>query len=390
MPESSLFIKQDESSFYARGDFDVSDILGSSGGSGGGGDDTSSGPTLGAQFVQTASTVVDNTTDEETLTNGGLGSLVVSPNTFLEGCEEVWRAWGIYATKASGPGEITIRIQFGSEIDIEFDPFTPAGGAEDLAWFVELHVIRRTDGGTGEVTGYAMLNMAVDGDSPFISIAAVAPVVIPSTSNKTAEVTAQWALADAANVFTCYGTKLELASDGAPASASRVSQYVQTGTGIVVNTTTETSITDVGIGSLTVGAGEFLAGGEEYIRAWGVLSTKDSGVGTLTFRLGFGTEVDLEFTPIAPNGGSVLTPWFLWVRLIRRSEGVSGEVSGYGMLVAGVDGDSPELYPVAIAPVAISTSSSKDVAISAQWSVASADNNLLCYGSKVDYISEPL
>ncbi len=390
MADNLLFIKEDEASFYAKGDFSVSDIIGGgdSGGGGGGGDDTATS-SLGAQFVQTTNTDVDASTAEETLTNGGLGSLVVPPNEYLEGCEEIWRAWGVYSTKDEGPGYVTVRMMFGSEVEVEFQPFTPAGGMDSEVWFCEMHLIRRTDGGTGEITGYASLNMGNGNDEPFMAIAVVAPVVVPSTVNKTAEVTAQWSVNSADNVFRCYGTKLELAADGAPASASRVSQYVQTGTGIVNNTTTESSITDIGVGSLTIGAGEFLAGGEEYIRSWGVFDTKASGPGTITIRVGFGTEIDLEFTPFNPNGGLSDMPWFFWLRLIRRSEGVNGEVSGFGMLVVGTQNEQPELYPVAIAPVVVSTASSKDVAVTVQWSVANASNNFECYGTKVDYISEP-
>lgn len=185
----------------------------------------------------------------------------------------------------------------------------------------------------------------------------------------------------------------ELAWEGGAGSGSSAvtAQFIQTATVTVSNTTTETTVvsTSGALGSLPIATGTFLAGDQEYITAWGVYSTKDTGAGTLTVELAFGTEIVATFDAVELNGAQDSVPWDAWLRITRRSEGTSGVVSGFGQLTIGRTNLPSIEVPISIAPTVLPSDASKTPAATGKWSVASADNSFVCYGVNTEKFGGP-
>ena len=173
------------------------------------------GPGAAALFVGTGTVTVANTVTETTLIGAGLGTLDVAASTYLAGEEFTIRGWGVYSTKATGPGNISIDVELGSEVIAEFTPVECNGAQVNAPWWTELHLIRCSDGVSGVVTGYGQLVIGFNGGDMLTVPIAVGPTTISSAAAKTPNVTAQWSLADASNSFACYGVKTD--PIGAPA-----------------------------------------------------------------------------------------------------------------------------------------------------------------------------
>lgn len=179
---------------------------------------------------------------------------------------------------------------------------------------------------------------------------------------------------------------------GATGGSSAVSAlFIQTATVTVSNTTTETTVvsTSGALGTLPIASGTFLAGDQFKVSAWGRFSTSAPDAGTLSIDVELGTEIVADFDPLDLPAYQSAQPWFVTLELVRRSEGSSGVVSGFGMLVVGVQGNQPWLVPVVIAPTVLPSDAAKTPNVTAKWSVASVDNSFVCYGTKTEHMGGP-
>lgn len=164
-------------------------------------------PGVSALFVQTASKTVASTTTETTLIDetGALGSVTDLSDTFIAGEKQVIEANGVFGTKDLSPGTMTVSVDYGSEIALEFPPIGLNGAQSSVPWTVQVHLYRRTGGGSGVIWGHAMLMLGVMGNDPRFFPLAIAPVTVPGNASKALNVTAKWSVSDAANSFVCYG-----------------------------------------------------------------------------------------------------------------------------------------------------------------------------------------
>lgn len=148
--------------------------------------------------------------------------------------------------------------------------------------------------------------------------------------------------------------------------------FVQTATGTCANTTTETTITSTGIGTLTLPANFFVAGKTIRIKAWGFHSSTASP--NLTMKVKFGS------TAILTTGAHAMHNdtnglWEIDCMITCRTTGSSGTVFGQGLFADyGTLGDHVQM--VNTATTTVNTTTTQAVTVSAQWGTASASNTI--------------
>lgn len=149
----------------------------------------------------------------------------------------------------------------------------------------------------------------------------------------------------------------------------------------VANTTTETIIA-----SMTLPANDLVVGADYRLTAWGVASV--TGTPTLTLRTRYG---GVAGTAYASSGArtaqsaAATRPWRVETYFTCLSTGASGSLHGqqltYELLsVAGALPAAPAVLLDGGAPIAGDTTTSKVLALTAQWSAASSSNTLTCEG----------
>ena len=151
--------------------------------------------------------------------------------------------------------------------------------------------------------------------------------------------------------------------------------FVQTATGTVANTVSETALTSTGVGSLTLPANFFIAG--RTIRIWG--QGFHSTTGTPTIRI----KIKLGSTIIADTGAQTSTAasnnWIVVnADITCRTVGASGTIFTQGEYrEASTSPSSFNLFALSnTATTTIDTTASQALSVTAQWGTASASNTI--------------
>jgi hypothetical protein len=145
--------------------------------------------------------------------------------------------------------------------------------------------------------------------------------------------------------------------------------FVQTATGTVANTTTETALTSTGVGTLTLPANFFIAGRTIRVIGYGYHSSVS---GTIRIKVKFGSTVILDTTALS-TGNNTNNLFQLYGDITCRTTGASGTVFGQGIFTEG--GGSPKDFEmVNTSTITIDTTSSQAVSVTCQWQNASASN----------------
>lgn len=150
------------------------------------------------------------------------------------------------------------------------------------------------------------------------------------------------------------------------------SLFVQTATATCANTTTETTISSTGVGTLTLPANFFVAGKTIKIKGWGYHSSTTNP--NLTIKVKFGSTVILT-TGAHTMHNDTNSLWELNADITCRTTGGSGTVFAQGLFADyGTNGDHVQM--VNTATTTISTTSSQAITITAQWGTASSSNTI--------------
>lgn len=150
--------------------------------------------------------------------------------------------------------------------------------------------------------------------------------------------------------------------------------FAQTASATCANTTTETTISSTGQGTLTLPANFFVAGKTIKIKAMGFHSSVSNP--NLTMKVKFGSTVILTTgTHAMHNDTSGL--WEVEGIITCRTTGGSGTVFGQGLFQDfGTAGHGIQM--VNTATVTVNTTTSQAVTVTAQWGTASASNTITC------------
>lgn len=154
-------------------------------------------------------------------------------------------------------------------------------------------------------------------------------------------------------------------------SSARI-MFVQTSSGTVANTTTETAVTSTGVGSQSLPAGFLTQGRTIRVRGWGVHSALLSP--TFTLKIYLGTTAVLStgaITSINDTNGLIA----LEADITCRTTGAGGTVFGQGIYTE--DGITlNEKAMVNTTTSTIDTTIAQIVAVKATWGTASASNTI--------------
>lgn len=164
--------------------------------------------------------------------------------------------------------------------------------------------------------------------------------------------------------------------------------FIAAATGQVVNTTAETTIIGSGIGSITFPANTLFVGRTLRIQACGVISTA-LVPGTLRIRVKIGTNVILDTGAQTPASSLVDLLWkidaVITVRTVGSVDTVIGQSSFEHQASALAALVSWAMTNTAAINVALNAQQTLDV--TAQWSSASADNNIRCTNCTVESLN---
>lgn len=126
-----------------------------------------------------------------------------------------------------------------------------------------------------------------------------------------------------------------------PVSLRGTVVFSQTATGSATNTTTETSLTSTGVGSLTIPVAKMTPGKSYRVSARGLLSTDPGSASTFNYRLKMGG------TTIATTGNIFIgtnvsnRAWVIDAIITIRTNGASGTVMTFGMYEDGNSSHNP-------------------------------------------------
>jgi hypothetical protein len=147
--------------------------------------------------------------------------------------------------------------------------------------------------------------------------------------------------------------------------------FTQTADATCANTTTETTLTSTGVGTLTLPANFFVAGKTIKLQAYGFHSST-SGT-TVTIRIKLGSTTILTATGTSgpdTNAGIIMD-----TVITCRTTGASGTVSGQGVYTE--IGNSPNFRQMTnTAAVTVDTTTSQAISMTAQWGAASAGRTI--------------
>lgn len=158
--------------------------------------------------------------------------------------------------------------------------------------------------------------------------------------------------------------------------------FAQTASATCANTTTETTISSTGQGTLTLPANFLVAGKTLKFKAQGFYSTTLTP--TLTFKFKFGSTVVVTTGAVTTVAGSN-SLWEFDGTITCRTTGGSGTVftQGKALLI----GATPLFLPaVKTATDTVNTTSSHNITVTAQWGTASASNTITCTNFNLEVI----
>ncbi len=172
------------------------------------------------------------------------------------------------------------------------------------------------------------------------------------------------------------GSSTIAAGDDSRFTPSATTVFTQTADATVANTTTETALVGTGIDSVTLAADYLAAGKSVRVSAAGFYGTQAASV-TIRFKVKFGSTIVLDSGAITPTGGVSSRLWALDAIISCRSSGGAGSVHGQGRvtLCTAAAAAPTVVAMVNTSAVAINTTISMDVGMTAQWGagVAAAD-----------------
>jgi hypothetical protein len=155
---------------------------------------------------------VANTPAETSLLPTYVGAGTLAANTLVAGKMLQYRATGIFSSKASPVGDITLRAKIGGKI-VGLAVLTPADnvGATDSIWTFTGQVTCRTTGATGAYSGLGVVGFFKSSATGFVYDSAKG---VDSTLNTIVvnkfDLTAQWGTADGDNSITLVDLSVEI------------------------------------------------------------------------------------------------------------------------------------------------------------------------------------
>lgn len=157
--------------------------------------------------------------------------------------------------------------------------------------------------------------------------------------------------------------------------------FSQTASVTVANTTTETSLTNGGSGSLTLPANFFIPGRTISLVMWGYHSSVANP--NITVKVKFGSTVILTTGAVA-SGNSTNTAVKLDCTITCRTVGATGTVFAQGTYTEA--GTGANIFDMTnTATTTIDTTASQTVDITVQWGTASASNTITSTNVLLDY-----
>lgn len=148
--------------------------------------------------------------------------------------------------------------------------------------------------------------------------------------------------------------------------------FIQTATGTVTNTVTETEITSTGVGSLVLPENFFVAGRTLVIYGKGLHSSPGGAQIRIRVKLGSTTILD---TGSVNSGNDTDAQFNISAIVTCRTTGGSGTVFSQGDYAE--DGSSPTIFEmVNTAATTVDTTASQTLSITAEWDSASASRSI--------------
>lgn len=156
-----------------------------------------------------------------------------------------------------------------------------------------------------------------------------------------------------------------------------VNLFSQTASVTIANTTSETTLTGTGVGSMTIPANLLLVGEMFELTAWGYYTTRPVVTGNLTLRVKAGstTLASIVQSAIAPNLGT--SQWHIEAIMTIRASGVSGSIMTQACGQCQVSSSSTiPVIAVNTSPTSVDLSAGLVLDLTAQWGTADASNSI--------------
>ncbi len=163
-------------------------------------------------FVGTASQTNNTSTSEETLIPSGEGTLTIPANTTHVGCTMRLVASGIYGSKTTGAGTLTMRVKLGGVVLGTFVE-TLSNNETNQPWELLLMITFRSIGGSGTVQpqGRWLHKFAQGGDVTGMgAFANTSTETVDTTGALTFDVTNQFSVSNGDNTITTTNLTLEM------------------------------------------------------------------------------------------------------------------------------------------------------------------------------------
>lgn len=197
MPDTVVYLKEDESIFFGKGDFNITDVLAGGGGGGGGG--TGTDPIL---FSCTDPVTVASTGAATTLIGDGEGTLDIAASTWDAGQVITFKFSGHYTTMDSAAGNLDFVVDIGGSLTLTVTVPMPDAQPE-MFWQLDAAFTRISEGASGTVVGHAKVKLYVqDGTTVERAAFTSSPTTVSSTAGQTPNVEVDWVTADADNSIT--------------------------------------------------------------------------------------------------------------------------------------------------------------------------------------------
>jgi hypothetical protein len=356
---------------------------------------TSGSPVTGRDlFAQTANVTVANTTTESTLLGSGQGSLILPANWATAGRTLELHAAGYHSTLSSSPGTLRFRIKLGNTIVVTSGAINLPLNLSGVTWWVDARLTFRANGVSGSIIGQVEFGLYSTNDigsatKTLIKHTITTPVTIDTTVALPVNLTAQYSVASTSNTITCTNAIIGFHEPTGDPLTNR-DLFAQTANVTVANTTTESTLLGSGQGSLILPANWATAGRTLELHTAGYHSTLSSSPGTLRFRIKLGNTIVVTSGAInLPLNLSGVT-WWVDARLTFRANGVSGSIIGqveFGLYSTNDIGSATKtlIKHTITTPVTIDTTVALPVNLTAQYSVASTSNTIICTNAIIGF-----
>lgn len=200
MAENVLYLKQDDATFFCKGDFDIDSLLSGGGGGGGGG---STDPATPIVFSSTSTVTVGNTGTSTTLLSTGEGSLAIGAGDWDAGQKLVIELSGVYSTHATLPGAVDFLVQIGSALTLTLSIASPPVNQTNQLFVLKAEFVRISEGASGTVVGWAKVSLYDTANQETTDVAVTSsPQTVDSTATQTLDVEVDWATASSSNTIT--------------------------------------------------------------------------------------------------------------------------------------------------------------------------------------------